>query len=210
MRPFTKTLTAALAVAGLSFPAVAQTAWDMPTPYGDKNFHTANIRAFADDVHAATDGDLVITVHSAGSLVKHPEIASSVRRGLVPIGEFLMSRLGNEHPIYEVDSVPFLATNYDEAWKLWQASKPISTPPHTNRTIARWNNQGISDCPVITTMPSAETPTPNQSFALFTAHAAHRTRSGTALRSSGRALGRCSPKRRHHLGREPPELLQHH
>jgi TRAP-type C4-dicarboxylate transport system substrate-binding protein len=101
------------------------TEWDMPTPYGDSNFHTVNIRQFADDVRDATDGELDITVHSSGSLIKHAEIKNSVRRGLVPIGELIMSRLANEDPLFEVDSVPYLASDYDQAWKLWQASKDV-------------------------------------------------------------------------------------
>lgn len=105
--------------------AHAETNWDMPTPYGDSNFHTANILEFAKDVKEATDGELNITVHSGGSLIKHPEIKNSVRRGLVPIGELIMSRLANEDPLFEVDSVPFLASNYDEAWKLYQASRDV-------------------------------------------------------------------------------------
>lgn len=103
----------------------AETRWDMPTPYGDSNFHTVNIRQFADDVRTATHGELDITVHSSGSLIKHPEIKNAVRRGLVPIGELIMSRLANEDPLFEVDSVPYLASNYDQAWKLWQASKEV-------------------------------------------------------------------------------------
>jgi TRAP-type C4-dicarboxylate transport system substrate-binding protein len=101
------------------------TEWDMPTPYGDSNFHTVNIRQFADDVRDATNGELDITVHSSGSLIKHAEIKNSVRRGLVPIGELIMSRLANEDPLFEVDSVPYLASDYDQAWKLWQASKDV-------------------------------------------------------------------------------------
>ena len=110
--------------AGLSTAAQAAT-WDMPTPYGDKNFHTQNIYQFAKDVEAATNGALKINVHSAGSLIKHPEIKNAVRRGLAPIGEVLMSRLSNEDPVFGVDSIPFLATNYDEAKKLWAASRPV-------------------------------------------------------------------------------------
>ncbi|MGF2735032.1 TRAP transporter substrate-binding protein [Marinobacter sp. DUT-1] len=105
--------------------AQAETNWDMPTPYGDSNFHTVNIREFAEDVREATDGELNITVHSGGSLIKHPEIKNSVRRGLVPIGELIMSRLANEDPLFEADSVPYLASDYDEAWELWQASKDM-------------------------------------------------------------------------------------
>ena len=116
-------LTGVLAF-GLSAAAHAAT-WDMPTPYGDKTFHTVNIYAFAKDVGEATKGGLKINVHSAGSLIKHPEIKNAVRRGLAPIGEVLMSRLSNEDPVFGVDSIPFLATNYEEAKKLWAASKPV-------------------------------------------------------------------------------------
>lgn len=109
----------------VSPPALAEIHWDMPTPYGDNTFHTVNIRQFADEVKAATQGELVITVHSAGSLIKHPEIKNTVRRGLVPIGELIMSRLGNEDPVFEVDAIPFLTTSYQEAGELWEASRPI-------------------------------------------------------------------------------------
>ncbi len=114
---------AAIGLAGV-VSAAAETKWDMPTPYGDGNFHTMNISEFAKDVSGKTNGSLNIQVHSAGSLVKHPEIKNAVRRGLVPIGELLVSRLANENPVFGVDSVPFLADSYDSAWKLYQASKP--------------------------------------------------------------------------------------
>ncbi len=112
-------------LATLSTGAVAATEWDMPTPYGDRTFHTVNIREFADDVREATDGELDITVHSNGSLIGHAEIKNSVRRGIVPMGEVIMSRLANENPIFEVDSVPYLAASYEDAWTLWEASRVI-------------------------------------------------------------------------------------
>jgi len=111
----------------LAMPATAQTAWDMPTPYGDAVFHTQNIISFADDVRTATGGGLDITVHSAGSLFGHAEIRDSVRRGLAPIGEILLSRLANEDPVFGVDSIPFLADSYDDARALWEASRPAVT-----------------------------------------------------------------------------------
>lgn len=114
---------AAIGLAGLA-SASAETKWDMPTPYGDSNFHTVNIAEFAKDVDGKTNGSLKIQIHSAGSLVKHPEIKNAVRKGVVPIGELLVSRLSNEDPVFGVDSVPFMANSYDAAWKLYQASKP--------------------------------------------------------------------------------------
>lgn len=115
--------TAGALTLGLSFPAFAQTKWDMPTPYGETNFHTQNIIKFAEGVKAATNGELTIAVHSGGSLIKHPEIKNAVRSGQVAIGEFLLSTLANENPVFGVDSVPFLANSYDAAAKLWKASR---------------------------------------------------------------------------------------
>lgn len=123
--PLVAAISLAGSLAAASTQASAATEWDMPTPYGDRTFHTVNISEFADDVREATDGELDITVHSNGSLIGHAEIKNSVRRGIVPIGELIMSRLANENPIYEVDSVPYLATSYDDAWTLWEASRDI-------------------------------------------------------------------------------------
>lgn len=112
----------AAALAGLALSAQAET-WDMPTPYPDATFHTVNITEFAADVAAATDGALDIKVHSAASLFKHPEISRAVRSGQVPIGEFFLSLLANEDPAFGADSLPFLATNYEDAERLWAAQK---------------------------------------------------------------------------------------
>lgn len=119
-------IAAALAAAaiGWSSPAAAQTKWDMPTPYPDGNFHTKNIRMFAAEVDKATSGGLKINIHSAGSLFKHPEIKRNVRQGIAQIGEFLASLHSNESPIYGLDSVPFLATSYPEAKRLYDAQRP--------------------------------------------------------------------------------------
>ncbi|MEM7567253.1 MAG: TRAP transporter substrate-binding protein [Pseudomonadota bacterium] len=120
MKTFALSLVAATA---LTVPAFAAE-WDMPTPYGDSTFHTANIIQMAEEIRAATDGAFDITVHSAGSLFAHPEIKNSVRRGLAPIGELLVSRLANEDPIFGLDAIPFVATSYEEAKALYDAQKP--------------------------------------------------------------------------------------
>lgn len=119
-------ILAAALTAGTATAAFADT-WDMPTPYGDATFHTQNIMQFAEDVATATDGELEITVHSAGSLFPHAEIKNVVRAGQVPVGEFFLSRLVNEDPAYGLDSQPFLATSYDDAAALWEAQKPVVT-----------------------------------------------------------------------------------
>jgi TRAP-type C4-dicarboxylate transport system substrate-binding protein len=116
--------------------AHAQVKWDLPTPYPDTNFHTKNVKQFAEEINAASGGKLTITVHSNGSLIKHPDIKRAVQTGQVPAGEVLISVLANESPLYAFDSNPFLADSYDESKKLWGVAKGPLTK--------RLDGQGIS------------------------------------------------------------------
>jgi TRAP-type transport system periplasmic protein len=118
-----KLIAAAVASIFAVTAASAQT-WEMATPYPDFEFHTRNIRQFAKDVKEMTGGKLDIKVHSAQSLIKHPEIKNAIRSRQIPIGEFILSRLSNEDPVYELDAIPFLASSYKEAEKLWQMQEP--------------------------------------------------------------------------------------
>ena len=120
-----KRLHAAAAAFALAFvaSASAQTQWDMPTPYAPTNFHTENIAQFISDVDKGTGGKVKITLHANASLFKAPEIKRAVQGNQAQIGEILISGYSNEDPIYGVDSVPFLATSYPEAAKLWKASR---------------------------------------------------------------------------------------
>ena len=81
MIKFVRVCAGLLLACGVVTAASAQTKWDMPTPYPDGNFHTKNVIQFAADVDKATNGSLKITVHSAGSLIKHAEIKRSIRQG---------------------------------------------------------------------------------------------------------------------------------
>ena len=98
--------------------------WDMALAYGAGNFHSANATEFAKNVSDNSGGKLTIVTHPGGSLFKGGEIFRAVRTGQAQIGERFMSALGKEDPLLEVDSQPFLATSYDDAMNLYQASKP--------------------------------------------------------------------------------------
>src|SRR5204862_3176411 len=98
---------AAVAALAFSAAAVAQTKWDMPTPYSDGEFHTRNVRAFAEDVKK--NGGPDITVHSNNSLIKHPDILRAVSTGQVNIAEFLLGQFANEDPVFAADNIPFVA-----------------------------------------------------------------------------------------------------
>ncbi len=141
-------LVAAAAFSSLSFSAQAQTKWDMPTPYSDGEFHTRNVREFVEDVKKATGGKLEINVHSNGSLIKHPDMLRAVSTGQVNVAEFLLGQFGNEEPVFNADNVPFLATGYDAALKLYQAQKPVLEKKLQGRGMhllysVAWPGQGI-------------------------------------------------------------------
>ena len=115
-------IAAALIATG---PASAQTKWNLPSAYPNDNPHVENLNQFAKDVAEATGGKLQIAVHSGASLFKGPEIKRAVATGQVQTGEILISILENEDAIFGIDVVPFLATSFPEARKLWTASRPL-------------------------------------------------------------------------------------
>jgi TRAP-type transport system periplasmic protein len=128
--------------------AQAQTKWDMPTPYSDGEFHTRNVKQFVEEVKKNTGGALDITVHSNGSLIKHPDILRAVSTGQVNIAEFLLGQFGNEDPVFAADNVPFVAPGYDSAFKFYQAQKPVLEKKLQGRGLkllyaVSWPGQGI-------------------------------------------------------------------
>lgn len=106
-------------------PAGAQTQWNLPTAYVQDNPHTQNILKFTEEVAAATDGKLQIRVFPNGSLFKGAEIKRVVATGQAQMGEVLMALHENEDPVWGVDTVPFLATSFEQGRKLWEAQRPV-------------------------------------------------------------------------------------
>jgi TRAP-type C4-dicarboxylate transport system substrate-binding protein len=104
--------------------ASAQTKWDLPTGYSANSFQTQNVQQFATDVDQLTGGKLKITLHPGGSLYKATELKRAVQTEQVPAAEFILSGAANENPMFGVDSIPFLATSYPAARRLFEAAKP--------------------------------------------------------------------------------------
>jgi TRAP-type C4-dicarboxylate transport system substrate-binding protein len=132
----------------LSAPALAQTKWNLPAAYPTDNFHTENLMQFAKDVGEASGGKLQITVHANASLFKAPEIKRAVQTGQAQAGEVLISLHENEDPVYGLDVVPFLATSFDQAKKLWDVQKPVIEKKFASQGLmllyaVPWPPQGI-------------------------------------------------------------------
>ncbi|MDI3336201.1 TRAP transporter substrate-binding protein [Defluviimonas aestuarii] len=118
-----KKLTYLLAATALSATGAAAETWDMPMAYPATNYHTENGVTFAQCVTEGTGGALEIVVHPNGSLFSGSDIKRAVQTGQAPIGERLLSAHANENPMFGVDSIPFLATSFDDSNKLAAAAK---------------------------------------------------------------------------------------
>ena len=110
----------------VAFGASAASAekWDMPLAYSATNFHSATAAEFAKCITTGTGGAIEVVTHPSGSLFKGADIKRAIQTGQAPIGERLLSGHQNENAVFGVDSVPFLATSFEDAGKLWKAAKP--------------------------------------------------------------------------------------
>jgi TRAP-type C4-dicarboxylate transport system substrate-binding protein len=122
-KTLTSVIMAAGMTAGLAHVAKAEV-WDMPLAYSGSNFHSVTAAEFGQCVTTGTGGEIEIVTHPSGSLIKGADIKRAVQTGQVPIGERLLSGHQNENAIFGFDSVPFLATSFDDADRLWKAAKP--------------------------------------------------------------------------------------
>lgn len=116
---------ALLSGAALGTGTAAAETWDMPLAYAATNFHSENAARFGECVGEATGGDVDIVTHPAGALFKGADIKRAVQTGQAPIGERLLSAHQNEDAIFGFDSVPFLATSFDDSGALYAAAKPV-------------------------------------------------------------------------------------
>ena len=119
-----KTLLAATAATVVTAGAGVAETWDMPMAYSASNFHSAVGAEFAKCVTTGTGGDIEIVTHPGGSLFPGAQIKRAIQTGQVPIGERLLSGHQNENALFGFDSIPFLATSFDDSDKLWKAAKP--------------------------------------------------------------------------------------
>ena len=99
--------------------------WDMPLAYSASNYHTEIAAEFAATITEATGGKLLIATYPNGTLYKGDEIYEAVQSGKAPIGERLISALGPEHPVFEIDVLPFLVSDFSDAKKLYLTTKPV-------------------------------------------------------------------------------------
>jgi len=145
-----KTLTATVVGSAAILAAAAAQAekWDMPMAYSATNFHSATGAEFAKCITTGTGGAIEVVTHPSGSLFKGADIKRAIQTGQAPIGERLLSGHQNENVIFGVDSVPFLATSFEDAAKLWKAAKPTMSKILADQNLVLlysvpWPPQGL-------------------------------------------------------------------
>ncbi|OUS34494.1 C4-dicarboxylate ABC transporter substrate-binding protein ['Osedax' symbiont bacterium Rs2_46_30_T18] len=141
-------LTVTAVTSCLISPLANAEKWDMPMAYSNTNYHTQNAQLFAEAVKVATQGKLDIVVHGGGSLFGGKEIKRAIQTGQAQIGERLLSAHANENAVYGFDSVPFLASSFEDSVKLWKAARPELEKVLANDNLVLlyavpWPGQGL-------------------------------------------------------------------
>ncbi len=129
-------LLALVALLAWATPGAAQTRWVMATPYPEANYHTETIKWFLAEIERLAPGKLVVQLHPNASLMPLSQIKRAVQSGQIQMGEILLGAFGNEDPIFDVDSIPFIASTYAMEAKLHEAAEPAIR--------ARLERQGIT------------------------------------------------------------------
>ncbi len=152
---------AALLAASASFAqnsanSTSSQTWKLATGYRAESFHGRNLSQFADDVKAATRGQLQIELYPNNSLAKLADIRAAVEADKAQAGESIMSGLTKDMPTSGADSVPFVVSTYADAARLWKFQRPLTEKVFTQRGLkvlyaVPWPPQGLhSKKPILT------------------------------------------------------------
>jgi len=95
--------------------AAAKTVLDVAMVWPEDNYHTKNAKRFAAEVEKATNGNVVLKIHSGGDLgLKGPELLRSVRDGIVPMAHMLITQQVGDAPFLGIESLPFLTRSFKD------------------------------------------------------------------------------------------------
>lgn len=128
-----KLLVATVATATLFAGGV--TKLDLNAKYGANNFHTKGAENFAKLVEKYSNGTVKITVHAGGSLVKGNPL-KAVKSGTAPMADMFIPFTAGGGKVFGISALPFVANSYEDAFKLYQLSKPAY-----DAVAKKWNQK---------------------------------------------------------------------
>ena len=108
---------------------------DLNAMYGATNFHTKGAEQFAALVDEYTKGSVKITVHAGATLVKGSPL-QAVKDGTVAMTDMFIPFTAGGGKVFGISALPFVASSYEDAYKLYQISKPVY-----DKTAAQWNQK---------------------------------------------------------------------
>jgi TRAP-type C4-dicarboxylate transport system substrate-binding protein len=131
-------MLAGAALFGGGLPAAAQTELNLSDVLPESNFMVKNANRFAEEVSAATNGEVVMSVKPGGSMgFKGPDQLTAVRDGLVEMADINISQQVGVNPLFGVEGVPFLVSSMDELKEYHAFVRPVF------EDLAEQNNQKI-------------------------------------------------------------------
>ena len=108
---------------------------DLNAKYGANNFHTKGAERFAKLVEQYTNGSVKITVHAGSSLVKGNPL-KAVKDGTAAMTDMFIPFTAGGGKVFGISALPFVANSYDDAYKLYQLSKPAY-----DAVAKKWNQK---------------------------------------------------------------------
>ena len=123
----------ALSAASLMFAGTVN--MDLNAKYGATNFHTIGAVNYAKLVKKYTNGTVNIKVHAGSSLVKGNAL-KAVKDGVVPMTDMFIPFTAGGGKVFGISALPFVASSYADAYKLYQISKPAY-----NKTFKKWKQK---------------------------------------------------------------------
>ncbi len=125
-----------LLIAGLAASLVAgNVKMDLNAKYGANNFHTKGAEKFATLVKDYSNGSVDITVHAGSSLIKGNPL-KAVKDGTVAMTDMFIPFTSGGGKVFGISALPFIASSYDDAYRLYQISKPAY-----EKTAKKWNQK---------------------------------------------------------------------
>ena len=108
---------------------------DLNAKYGANNFHTKGAEKFASLVKDYSKGSVNIVVHPGSSLIKGNPL-KAVKDGTVAMTDMFIPFTSGGGKVFGISALPFIAQSYDDAFKLYQISKPAY-----EKTAKKWNQK---------------------------------------------------------------------
>ena len=105
--------------------ARAETIWRGATEYPATAMPGEGLATFARLLAEHTDGQIKLEPRfDAPDGLRSATIPSAVEQGKLDVGDTFAGAIASLDPIFQLSSLPFLATTQDEAWRLFQVAKP--------------------------------------------------------------------------------------